>query len=144
MTLLLAHPSWSVCVSSKFANLREKPSTKARKTWVVGKYMPLRKISRKGNWLKVKDVDGVTHWVYAGAITRSYRCMVVNAAYATLRTGPGVHYPKAAIEVADRYMPFRKLDKRDGWFHLQDSYGKKYWVHGKLVWEPIITQRVSF
>lgn len=127
--------SWALCVKSEKANLRSGPGTKYDKTWEVYKYMPFDKVKRQGSWLKVRDVDGMDHWIFSKLVTTSYLCAVVKASKANLRTGPGVTYKKSPQwPTAPRYAAFRFLRSKGKWAQIQDSDGIKYWVSRSLIW----------
>lgn len=111
---------------------------------MVGKYTPLVQIGRKGNWIKVRDMDGQKHWVYARNVSKSIRCLAVKVPVTNLRTGPGTNYPKATMQVVDKYTPFKKLERTDHWFHVEDDYGAKYWIAASNLWEPLRVHRVDF
>ena len=125
----------ALCVTYKHINLRSGPGTKYLKTWEVLKYMPLRKLKKRGNWYQVKDVDGMKHWVYRKLVTRKYYCAVVKVPKANLRTGPGTQYKRSRkLPEAIRYTSFKLLKTKGKWAHIQDSYGYKFWVYRPLIW----------
>ena len=47
----------ALCIKDNKANLREGPGTQHEKLWEVHKYMPFKKIRKKGDWLRVQDLD---------------------------------------------------------------------------------------
>ena len=106
--------------------------------------MPLKRIGKKGSWIKVKDVDNETHWVHHSLVTRSVSCVVVKSTFTYLRTGPGKKYPKAEIQVADRYASYKKIDERTGWVQVENSQKRKYWIYAGNLWEPVRIQKISF
>ncbi len=134
----------ALCVSSSVANLRSGPSTKYKVTWTVGKYMPLLQVSRKGSWIKVKDLDGEAHWIHRNLITNDYDCLVVRSIISNLRTGPGPSNKLAFIKFADRFTPFRKLDRRGNWLLVEDDYKSRAWIYDRNVWEPLRRSRIEF
>lgn len=106
--------------------------------------MPLLKIGRRGNWIKVKDLDGEIHWVYRRLVTNDYDCVVIKASISNLRTGPSPKNSKAALGFADRFTPFKKLDRRDNWILVEDDYKQQSWIYDRNVWEAIRYSRVEF
>lgn len=141
---LFSLSSHSVCVSSNVANLRAKPTTKSKITWVVGKYMPLLEVGRKGAWMRVKDLDGQIHWIHRKLITSNYKCAAVRLKKANLRKGPGTKHGKTLLGQAKKYASFRKLDRDEAWLKLKDDYGYVHWAHESTLWEPINKVTVSF
>ena len=124
----------ALCVNSGTANLRRGPGVKYEKTWQVFKYMPLKKIKRKGQWYKVKDVDGDIHWIFRKLVTGKYKCAVVKKNKANIRKGPGKKYPRTDISPAIKYDSFRVLKFKGKWVQVIDEFGEKGWVFKKLLW----------
>ena len=131
---LPASAAMALCVKADTANLRSGPGTKYEKTWQVFKYMPLKKISKKGDWYKVKDLDGDTHWIYRRLVTSKYRCAVVKARKANIRKGPGKKYRRTEISPAIKYDSFKVLKVKGSWVHVIDEFGEKGWIFRKLLW----------
>ncbi|NOX20095.1 MAG: SH3 domain-containing protein [Nitrospirae bacterium] len=123
-----------LCVISEEANLRSGPGTNYDKNWQVFKYMPLKKIKKKGKWYKVKDVDGDVHWIYGKLVTDKIKCAVVKVDKANVRKGPGTNYPKTDFSPAIKYDSFKVLKKKGPWYKLVDEFGQVGWIHKKLLW----------
>lgn len=134
ITLSFNSSSFALCVSAPEANLRSGPGTKHEKLWEVFKYMPLKRLSKKGLWYKVSDVDGDTYWVYSNLITSKYQCAVVKEEKANVRSGPGTHYKKTSTSPALKYYSFKVLKIKGKWVHVQDEYGDKGWIYRQLLW----------
>ncbi|RMG67482.1 MAG: hypothetical protein D6710_11350, partial [Nitrospirae bacterium] len=75
----------ALCVISSEANLRSGPGTNYDKVLQVFKYMPLKKLESKGDWIKVKDVDGDVYWIYGKLVSNKIRCAVVKVDKANVR-----------------------------------------------------------
>lgn len=135
-TLFIVKAAHGLCVNVPEANLRSGPGTKHEKTWEVFKYMPFKKISQKGNWYKVKDVDGDIHWIYRKLVTDKYKCATVKIEKANVRTGPGTNYGINVISPAMKYTSFKIIGSKQGWMQLMDEYGETGWIYGKLLWTP--------
>ena len=126
--------SYALCVSVPEANLRGGPGAKYEKTWEVFKYMPLKKLSKKGNWHKVKDVDGDIHWIYRKLVTDKFRCAVVKVDKANVRSGPGTGYSKKALSPVLKYDSFKVIKIKPSWVRVIDEFGDKGWIFRKLLW----------
>jgi SH3-like domain-containing protein len=126
--------SHALCVNVPEANLRKGPGTKYDKTWEVFKYMPFLKIGQKGNWYKVKDVDGDIHWIYKKLVTDKFRCAVVKVDKANVRSGPGTKYSKKALSPALKYDSFKVLKIKSSWVKVIDEFGDTGWIFRKLLW----------
>jgi len=134
MVLIVNHEAHSLCVNVAEANLRGGPGTRYEKTWEVYKYMPFQKIAKKGNWYKVKDVDGDTHWVYRKLVTEKFKCAVVKVDKANIRSGPGTNYDKSAISPALKYDSFRVVESAASWVNVADEFGGSGWISKNLLW----------
>lgn len=125
----------ALCVKVKKANLRSGPGTKNQVTWEVFRYMPLRKLSKKGKWYKVKDFEGDEHWVFNKIVTSQFQCAVVKVKKANLRTGPGTKYKLASdLPNVEKYTVFKVLKIKGTWAQVEDSFGDSYWAARKLLW----------
>ncbi len=57
--------------------------------------------------------------------------LCVDVPKANLRQGPGTQFEKS-WEVY-RYMPFRKIEQRGNWLHVEDVDGDRHWIFHTLV-----------
>ncbi len=124
----------ALCVTVSEANLRSGPGTNYDKTWEVYKYMPLRKVGQKGDWYKVKDVDGDSHWIYKKLVSASVHCAVVRKSTANVRTGPGTNYRKVGWSPVEHYYSFRRIGIKGDWIKVEDEVGDTGWVAKSLLW----------
>lgn len=139
--------SLGLCVVSAKASLRAGPGNQHPVTWIVGKNMPLIELEKQGNWYKVKDMDGVTHWAHQSTVSKKTRCVVVKSAKASVRVGPGLNFPLAKVPVVDRYTPLQRLEDdedNEDWYQVRDAWGQKYWIHNSTVWRPLNVTAVGF
>ena len=130
----LSSLSFALCVNVSDANLRKGPGTNYEKTWEVFKFMPFKKISAKGNWYKVKDLDGDRHWIFKKLVTGKFECGVVKREKINVRTGPGTKYSLSGLSPALKYDSFRILERKSTWVRVQDEFGDKGWIFRKLLW----------
>lgn len=145
LLFLLNQQAYGLCVSAYQARLRAEPSASAKVTWVVGRYMPLLELDRKGSWYKVRDQDGDVHWVSVGEVTGRERCVVVKVRRAELRSGPGVRQPLADLQTVDRYTAFKRVEAEpDEWYRIEDETGQRYWIAASQVWRPTSVSRIGF
>ncbi len=134
----------ALCVSVERANLRANPSTNAKITWTVGRYMPLLQTGSKGGWVKVQDLDGETHWILGSNVSGRIQCVVVKSKFTNLRTKPTTGAPLADITLADRYTPFKKLQREEAWLQVEDEMKEKYWIIDSGVWWPVKRSSLNF
>lgn len=124
----------ALCVTVPEANLRNGPGTKYEKTWEVFKYMPFKRLAKKGNWYKVQDVDGDKHWIYRKLVTNSFNCAVVKVDKANVRSGPGTHFKKKYFSPSLKYYSYKELKRKGQWVKVLDEFGETGWIFRKLLW----------
>jgi SH3-like domain-containing protein len=137
----LAEP---VCVVVPKANLRTGPNTKSPISWTVAQNMPLMRVEDKNGWSQVVDLDGNKHFVPSKSVSTKISCAVIKTKTAKLRKGPGSGKPEADLAIAEKYTPFRKLDRDGAWLLVQDEYRGKYWVNETNVWIPLNRSHIAF
>lgn len=133
-----------VCVVSSQAKLRAGPSTRDKVTWVVGKYMPLQRVTNENGWSEVVDLRGQKHWVISRNVSSQQTCAVVRVRSATLHRGPGASAEQAEFKMADRYTPFRRIEREGTWVRLEDDYKGSYWTRESNLWMPVRRASVAF
>jgi SH3-like domain-containing protein len=133
-----------VCVSSAKARLRAAPSTNSKVTWNVGRYMPLERLSEQNGWSRVRDLRGQTHWVISSNITTNATCAVVKVRVATLVKGSGGSGGPADFQVADRYTPYKRIEREGDWVRLEDDFNGTYWTKVSNLWMPMKRTRLAF
>ncbi len=124
----------ALCISNKKANLRQGPGTHYEKLWQVFKYMPFKEMKKKGNWYRVKDLDGDIYWVHRKLITKKYQCAVIKNNKTNLRKGPGTKYDLLSWSPVDKYFSMRVLQIKGKWVRVEDGVGDQGWVFRSLIW----------
>lgn len=142
--LLFSFSGEALCVKSPKALLRQGPGAQFPISWEVGKYMPLRVVERQGTWIKVKDLEGESHWVHRSSTTNAIECLVVRVNRASLWTKPAKQGARAMIPFADRYTPFKKLDRDEEWLQVQRPDGLTAWVAESHMWTPAASINLDF
>ena len=135
LLLFLLHTyAHALCVKVPEANLRSGPGTKYEKTWEVFKYMPFKRLSKKGNWYKVQDVDGDMHWIYKKLVTDKFNCAVTKVDKANIRSGAGTQYKKTSISPSLKYDTYRVIKRKEKWVKVRDEFSDEGWIFRKLLW----------
>ncbi|MFY9328464.1 MAG: SH3 domain-containing protein [Georgfuchsia sp.] len=134
LALLLVGKASALCVSAPEANLRNGPGTKYEKNWTVYKYMPLKRLARKGSWYQVRDVDGDKHWIHKNLVKANMHCAVVKASKANVRRGPGTRYRQVSWSPVERYYSFKVIKTKARWVKVKDEVSDSGWVAKSLLW----------
>ena len=129
-----ASPAEALCVKGKRANLRQGPGLNYKKLWEVFKYMPFRQLGKKGDWLRIQDLDGDIYWLHKRLTTTSIKCAVIKQDKTNMRIGPGTHFKQAPWSPVDKYFSMKVLEVKKNWVRVVDSEGDKAWVYRPLVW----------
>lgn len=133
-----------ICVIKSGVKLHKGPGKRFAVTWTVPKYMPFLMVDHNGKWLKVRDLEGETHWVEGSAVSHRTTCAVVKTKTAKLFTGDGPNRKPAELSSVDRYTAFKKIDRDDAWVKVRDEFAGTYWVHENNIWIPMARTKVGF
>lgn len=120
-----------LCVKAPRANLRAGPGTNYRITWEVNRYMPLMEVGSEGDWIKVKDVDGDIHWVFAQLVTDKIDCVTISSPKANVRKKPTTRSDKWFT--VEKYTSFKKVGSTNKWVKVEYE-GETMWIYDTLVW----------
>ena len=120
-----------LCVKVARANLRAGPGTEHRITWEVNRHMPFIQVEEKGDWFKVKDVDGDTHWIFKGLVAPNLRCLTIRSRRANIRKKPTTR--SDSWFTVEKYTSFRRVGAKNNWVQIEYE-GQSMWVYRTLVW----------
>lgn len=120
-----------VSVQVPLANIRSGPGTNYDILWKVEKYYPLKVVEKSGKWYKFVDFEGDKGWVYAPLVD-STETVVVSRENCNIRSGPDTE--SDVKFTADKGVPFKVLERKGKWVHVQHSDGDDGWIYGSLVW----------
>ena len=97
---------------------------------------PLKILSRKGSWVKVKDFENDTGWVFKKYLTSKPHMIVkVNKGKKkkiNIRSGPGTKYK--AVGRAYYGVVFQTLGQEKGWAKVRHESGLTGWIKRSLLW----------
>ena len=127
-------PAHALCINNSQANLRQGPGLHYDKIWEVFRYMPFQQLGKKGEWLRVKDMDGDIYWVHKRLTTKSFKCAVIKKDATNLRRGPGTRFKKVKGMPGEKYFSMKVLKIKDNWVQVVDAWGDKAWIYRPLVW----------
>jgi SH3-like domain-containing protein len=118
-------------VAGAKVNLRTGPGSKYAVRWEYGRGFPVRVLSRRGNWYKVKDFEGDRGWIYRKLLS-SQPHVIVKRKVANIRTGPGTRY--RLLGKANYGVVFLTLSKKRGWVKVRHAHGLIGWIKQNLLW----------
>ena len=116
--------------------LRSGPGTKYSSKWEYGDGFPLKVLTRKGSWVKVKDFENDTGWVYKQFLSpKPHMIVKVNKGKKkkiNIRSGPGTKYK--VVGKAYYGVVFETLSQKQGWAKVKHESGLTGWVKRSLLW----------
>lgn len=113
------------------ANIRSGPGTNYDVLWQVERYHPIEVIRKSGNWYYFRDFEGDKGWVYDDLVKKVSSVIVIKDK-CNVRSGPGTD--NDIVFTVERGVPFRVLERKGNWIHIQHADGDKGWIHKMLVW----------
>ena len=117
-------------------NLRKGPGTKYSILWEFGNGYPLQIVSKKGNWIKVKDFEKDSGWIHKSLLNHSPHVIVKvnrnNNNKINIRKGPGTS--KQIVGKAQYGVVFKTLNRKSGWINVEHESGLKGWIKENLLW----------
>jgi SH3-like domain-containing protein len=121
-----------VSVSEPSAILYDAPSTKAKKLFVVNRYMPFEQVVTLDNWVKVRDRSGGLYWLEKRMLS-SKRYVVVLPAVLEVRTAPDAAAAKA-FQVGQQVALEWLEATGNGWLKVRHQDGEQGYVRSTEVW----------
>lgn len=118
-------------VSVPIANIRSGPGSNYEVLWNVEKYHPVNIIEKKGDWYKFSDFEGDKAWVHKSLLDNT-QSVITKKNKCNVRSGAGTKY--TIVFTVEKAVPFKVLEKKGNWLHIQHSDGDKGWIHNSLVW----------
>ncbi len=121
-----------VSVAEGPAILYDAPSTKAKKLFVVSRYLPLEQVVSLNDWVKVRDSSGSLAWIEKRALSGK-RYVAVTAAIAEVRQAPEDGAPvafQARQQVALEWLE----NSGTGWLKVRHQDGATGYVGMADVW----------
>lgn len=117
-------------------NLRKGPGTKYSILWEYGDGYPLQIVTKKENWIKVKDFEKDTGWIHKSLLTYNPHVIVKvnknNKSKINIRKGPGTS--KQIVGKAQYGVVFKTLNRRSGWINVEHESGLNGWIKESLLW----------
>lgn len=128
--------SQMISVKGEKVNMRKGPGTNYSVKWEYGDGFPLKVITNKGSWVKVKDFEGDTGWVHKSLLHYSPQVIVkVNRnreKRINIRRQPGTK--SGVIGKAYYGVVFKSIAKKSGWIQVEHESGLQGWIKSELLW----------
>lgn len=123
-------------INGEKVQLRSGPGTNYSSKWEYGDGLPVRVLTQKGNWIKVKDFENETGWVFGEYLSdKPHMIVKVNKGKKkkiNIRSGPGTKYK--VVGMAYYGVVFETLEQKNGWVKVKHESGLTGWIKRSLLW----------
>jgi SH3-like domain-containing protein len=120
-----------MAVKVDVANIRSGPDDGQDVIWQVEKYHPLMVLERRKPWFLIKDFEGDRGWIHSSLLDDT-RTVVVKGDNCNVRAGPGTE--NDILFKVNKGIPFKVLEKKGRWLHVEHGDGDAGWIFDSLVW----------
>jgi SH3-like domain-containing protein len=126
-----ALPAERYAVSGGVANIRSGPGTNYEILFKAEKYYPLNIVEKLGNWYQFEDYEGDIGWIHK-SLAGKIQSVITTKPKNNIRSGPGTNY--RIMFISEQGVPFRVIERKGNWIHVEHSEGHEGWIHKSLVW----------
>jgi len=120
-----------LAITGEVANIRSGPGTSHDVIWKVQRYYPFEVIKKDGRWIQFRDFEKDIGWVH-DTLTGKIQTVITNKPQCNLRQGPETKYD--IVFTVESGVPFKVLDRKGEWLHVEHADGDRGWIHSSLVW----------
>lgn len=128
----LAHAVDFISVGEDRAIFYDAPSLKAKKLFVVSRYMPLEQVVALDNWIKVRDRSGGLYWMEKRVLS-SKRFVVALPPLLDVRAQPDAGAVRL-FQVRQEVAMERLESTGTGWVKVRHQDGDTGYVRSTDVW----------
>ena len=121
-----------VAVNRAEINMRSGAGTNHEALWVLSRGYPLQVLSRKGQWLQVRDFENDRGWVFKPLTSTRSPHQVVKVQVLNIRSKPSLRSRVLAKAVHGEIL--KTLSRQGDWVKIQQEDGPTGWVSKRLVW----------
>ncbi|MCF8110227.1 MAG: SH3 domain-containing protein [Desulfobacteraceae bacterium] len=120
-----------MAVSVDVANVRIGPGTEYKELWQMERNTPILVLDSEGEWYRFEDFEGDRGYIHKDLVDK-HETVITKKGLINVRTGPGTDH-EVAFQ-AEKGVPFRVLEKKGDWIHIEHAEGEKGWIYKGLVW----------
>ena len=118
-------------VSVQIANVRSGPGITNEVLWKIEKHHPLLILKKSGSWYYFRDFEGDQGWIHKSLINK-ISSIITKKEKSNIRSGPGTTFK--ILFTVEKGIPFKVINQKGAWIHIQHADGEKGWIHRSLVW----------
>jgi SH3-like domain-containing protein len=120
-----------LAVKTPTANIRSGPGTQYDVLWQVEKYYPILVIDKSDPWYQFKDFENDTGWVHK-SLVEDIETVITRKDLCNIRSGPGTG--EKILFTVNKGVPFKVLEHKGQWLHIEHADGDQGWIYDSLVW----------
>jgi SH3-like domain-containing protein len=118
-------------IIAPLANIRSGPATKYDILWKVEKYYPIFVIKESDSWYYFRDFEDDRGWVHKSLVGK-VPAVITNKDLCNIRSGPSTK--EKILFSVEKGIPFKILERKGPWLHIEHADGDRGWIHDSLVW----------
>ncbi|MFO8084860.1 MAG: SH3 domain-containing protein [Desulfobacterales bacterium] len=118
-------------ISVPKANIRSGPGTQYDVLWNCEKYYPFIVLKKNGDWYRFKDFENDEGWIHKSIVDNT-RSVITKNDKSNVRSGPATRFN--IVFTVEKGVPFKVIEKKGQWLHIQHADGDQGWIYEPLVW----------
>ncbi len=118
-------------ITASMANIRSGPDTHSDILWKVEKYFPIEVIKKSDSWYYFQDFENDHGWVHQ-SLVGDVPAVITIRDLCNVRSGPSTK--DEILFSVEKGIPFKVLERKDDWLHVEHADGDQGWIHDSLVW----------
>jgi SH3-like domain-containing protein len=118
-------------IIAEVANIRSGPDTNSDVLWQVEKYYPILVIKKSHSWYYFKDFEDDMGWVHQ-SLVGDVPAVITKKDLCNVRSGPSTK--DEILFSVEKGIPFKVLEHKDRWMHVEHADGDRGWIFDALVW----------
>lgn len=120
-----------MAISAPVANIRSGPGKNHEILWKIERYHPILIEKKSGSWYGFSDYEGDKGWVHK-SLVQDIPAVITVKEKCNVRSGPGTGNP--VVFYVGSGIPFKIIEKKGNWLHIEHADGDTGWIHKSLVW----------
>lgn len=118
-------------IIASVANIRSGPNANSDILWKVEKYFPIFVIKKSESWYYFRDFEDDRGWVHQ-SLVQDLPAVITKKDLCNIRSGPSTK--EKILFSVEKGIPFKVLEHKDRWLHIEHADGDRGWIFDGLVW----------
>lgn len=120
-----------LAVAVSVANIRSGPGENHEILWEAEKYYPIDVFQKSGQWYHFRDFEGDKGWIHKSLLGK-IPSVITKKDDCNIRSGPGPSF--SVLFTVEKGIPFKEIQRKNSWIHIQHADGDTGWIYQSLVW----------